>query len=61
MSGTTGLSRVSLRRSDPSVSVQLSGRYSEAEVSGAYSTTVVRHDNSDYKLNNANNNDTVYL
>ncbi|KAI6188546.1 G-PROTEIN-RECEP-F1-2 domain-containing protein [Aphelenchoides besseyi] len=62
-SGSAAFSRLSVRRSDPSVSVQLSGRHSSEAVAenstvAGQVTTVVRQENSELKQNK---NDTVFL
>jgi hypothetical protein len=54
-SGSAAFNRISARRSDPSVSVQLSGQHSNVEVSQGYPTTVVHQDAPSDK------NDTVFL
>ncbi|KAI6239103.1 G-PROTEIN-RECEP-F1-2 domain-containing protein [Aphelenchoides fujianensis] len=60
-SGSAAFSRLSVRRSDPSVSVQLSGRHSSEaappENSGVY-PTVVRQENAEITRSK---NDTVFL
>ncbi|KAI6177243.1 G-PROTEIN-RECEP-F1-2 domain-containing protein [Aphelenchoides bicaudatus] len=59
-SGSAAFSRISARRSDPSVSVQLSGIHTEAELSTGYPTTTIVRQTSNPKIN-AGNNDTVFL
>lgn len=56
-SGSAAFSRISVRRSDPSISVQLSGQHSNAEASQGFST-IVHHEEP---KSNAANNDTVFL